>query len=231
MKTPSFLLTILLIFSALFTACSEDKPPTGESVKNRDSLPIMITKGCSKIISDSGVVRYRIVAEEWKVFDKTNPSRMEFKKGIFMERFDNQFRPNLLITADTAFCYNQTLWELRGRVVIKNKQTGTIFRSEELFWDQSKHLVYGNKYMRVVEPDREIEGDTFKSNEDMTMYEITQSSGFMPSSGFKKSMTNAGAPAMQGNTAQDSASVGDSAKAESPVASAVSPSAKQTKKP
>ena len=201
----------------------------GEVVRNRDSLPIMITGGCSKIISDSGVVRYRIVAEEWKVFDKTTPSRMEFVKGIFMERFDKQFRPNLLITADTAFCYNQSLWELRGRVVIKNKQTGTLFKSEELFWDQSKHLVYGNKYMRIVEPDREIEGDTFKSNEDMTMYEITQSSGFMPSSGFKKSMNGGGAPAANANAASDSASVGDSATTAPPAPAAAPQSATNNK--
>ena len=229
MKRFSFLLPLLLVLSLLFSACTEDKPPMGEVVRNRDSLPIMITGGCSKIISDSGVVRYRIVAEEWKVFDKTTPSRMEFVKGIFMERFDRQFRPNLLITADTAFCYNQSLWELRGRVVIKNKQTGTLFKSEELFWDQSKHLVYGNKYMRIVEPDREIEGDTFKSNEDMTMYEITQSSGFMPSSGFKKSMNGGGAPAANSNAASDSASVGDSTTTAPPAPAAAPQSATNNK--
>ena len=46
-------------------SCGTEAPPMGNAVYNRDSLPVMITYGVSKLISDSGIVKYKIVSEEW----------------------------------------------------------------------------------------------------------------------------------------------------------------------
>ena len=175
------LLKLISMFLLLlsFCSCDEDAPDTAPAVVMRDSIPVMITRGVSKLISDSGVIRYKIVAEEWEVYDRTNPPRQVFKKGIFLKKFDEKFRVELYITADTAYWYNQNLWELRGRVYIKN-QNGTKFRTEELFWDMEKHRVYSNKYMHIITPTRELEGDRFWSNEQMTDYEIFNSAGTVP---------------------------------------------------
>ena len=81
--------------------------------------------GISKLISDSGVVRYKIMTEEWRVFDRTHPPRNEFLKGVFLQRYDAKFNVDLYITADTAYWYDQKLWELRGRVRVRNLQDGT----------------------------------------------------------------------------------------------------------
>lgn len=173
-----FFLSVLCI--AVPAGCGTDAPPMGSAVENRDSLPAMITTGVSKLISDSGVIRYKIVAEEWQVFDKTNPPRQVFPKGIFLERFDEKFNVNLHITADTAYCYNQNLWELRGRVFIKNDANLTTFRTEKLFWDMNRHEIYSDTYMHIVRPDKELEGNWFVSNEQMTRYHVRQTNGFMP---------------------------------------------------
>lgn len=164
----------------VFGGCSGETVSGGDVITMRDSTPIMVTTGVSKLISDSGVIRYRIVAEEWRMLDRTRPPRQEFRKGIFMERYDAKFMPNLTIEADTAYCYNQKLWELRGRVRIVNREKGTVFTTEELFWNMDEHLVYGSKHMRIVEPDQELEGDSFEADEQMNHYLIRQSRGFMP---------------------------------------------------
>lgn len=173
-----FLLVCGLIIISL-VSCSEDEPDMAPPVVLRDSIPVMTTYGVSKLISDSGVIRYKIVAEEWQVYDKTNPPRQVFPKGIFLKKFDAKFHVELYITADTAYWYNQNLWELRGRVFIKN-QKGVKFRTEELFWDMEKHKIYSYKYMHIIEPDQELEGDRFWSNEQMTEYEIINSAGVVP---------------------------------------------------
>lgn len=173
-------LLLPLLAGLALASCGSDPPPMGAALKNRDSTAVMVTRGVSKLISDSGYVRYKIVAEEWQVYDKTRPPRQVFPKGIFLERYDDYFRVNLYITADTAYCYNQNLWELRGRVFIKNMENGTTFSTEELFWDMGRHQLYSNKYMHIVTPDREIEGNWFVSNERMTEYHIKQTSGYMP---------------------------------------------------
>ena len=50
----------LFALSLSFSACDNGGPPNGSAVRNRDSLPMMVTYGVSKLISDSGVVRYKI---------------------------------------------------------------------------------------------------------------------------------------------------------------------------
>lgn len=188
---------------AVVPSCTSEAPPTGAAVSNRDSAAMMVTYGVSKMISDSGVMKYKIIAEEWRVFDRTKPPRQEFPKGIFLQRYDEHFNPDLFITADTAYCYNQSLWELRGRVYVRNKTTGTTFRTELLFWDTQKHTIYSNRYMHIVTPDRELEGDSFTSNEQMTRYDIKQSRGYVPMPGEGTQPADTAAPTRQAPSAAD----------------------------
>ena len=91
--------------------------------------------------------------------------------------FDTLFHVDASIKADTAYYYEpKKLWELRGRVRVRNIE-GLRFSSEELFWDQTKHELYSYKYSRLVTPEREMEGTYFRSNERMTKYTITNSKG------------------------------------------------------
>lgn len=152
----------------------------GDAVHNRDSLPLMVTHGVSKLISDSGVVKYKVVAEEWRYFDKTIPTRQEFPKGVFLERYDKSFKVDMYLTADTAYCYDQNLWELRGRVFVKEQVKGITYSSEELFWDVRRHRMYSRKYMHIVTPDKDLEGDWFEADDQLTDYHVKQTSGFIP---------------------------------------------------
>ena len=171
---------VVASFTLVPTACSNDAPPMSEMKQNRDSMAIMTTYGVSKLISDSGIMRYRIIAEEWLLYDKTQPPRQEFPRGIFLERYDNHFKMDLYVIADTAWCYDQNLWRLKGKVYIFDKENETRFWTEELYWDMSEHRFYSNKYMRIRKPDREMEGNRFTANEQLTQYHIWQSKGFMP---------------------------------------------------
>ena len=152
----------------------------GAAIESRDSLPVMTTFGVSKLISDSGVVRYKIITEEWRVYDKTHPQRQEFPKGLYLERYDNNQRTNLHITADTAYCYDQNLWKMRGRVMINDSEKQLVYKSDELYWDMRKHIFYANAHFIIDEPTRHIEGNWFESDEQMKKINVKNSSGFMP---------------------------------------------------
>ena len=169
---------LLLSLSFLIFSCNQDTPPVSYLGQKRDSAAIMTTLGVSKLISDSGYMRYRIIAEEWRVYDKTKPPRQEFPKGIFLQRFDKNFKMDLFIQADSAWCFNQNLWRLKGHVIINDMEQHTFFRTAELFWDMEAHRLYSNTYMKITQPNRELEGDRFTANERMTDYHIYQSKGF-----------------------------------------------------
>jgi hypothetical protein len=138
---------------------------------------MMVSYGVNTLISDSGVIKYRIISERWEVNTLKNPSRWIFEKGIFMEQYDKTFHVEGYIQADTAWYYDQLkLWELRGRVSIRNVN-GLVFRSEELFWDGIKHEFYSHQFSRLVTPERTLEGTYFRSDEQMMHYEVSNSVG------------------------------------------------------
>ena len=161
----------------LLASCEGQKEHTAPAVHDRDSASMMISYGVNTLISDSGVIRYRIVTERWAVNTVRNPSRWIFEKGLFFEQFDEKFHVQSYIQCDTAYYYDQKkLWELRSRVSILTKD-GLRFTSQQLFWDQASHELYSNVPSRLVTPDRTLEGTYFRSDERMTRYYVSNSRG------------------------------------------------------
>lgn len=154
------------------------------AVNERDSVSMMVSYGVNTLISDSGVMKYRIVAEEWEVNTVRQPSRWIFSKGLFMEQFDEKFHVEAFVQSDTAYYYDQErLWELKGRVRVRTVD-GLRFQSEELFWDQQRHEFYSHQFSRLITPERELQGTYFLSDERMTHYMVTNSKGSFESADF-----------------------------------------------
>ena len=157
--------------------CTEVKEHTASAIHDRDSVSVMTSYGVNTLISDSGVIKYKIVTERWDVNTVKNPSRWTFEKGVFFEQFDEKFHVEAYIQADTAWYYDQKkLWHLRGRVRIRNIN-GLLYESEELFWDGMSHELYSNVFSKVTTPERNMEGSYFRSDERMTHYIVSNSKG------------------------------------------------------
>lgn len=168
--TASILIIAGVLAVMALAGCSEEKEHIAPPIYDRDSVAMMTSYGVNTLISDSGVIKYRIVAEEWEINEKRNPSRWIFKKGLFLEQFDASLHVQSYIQCDTAYYYDvDKLWELRGRVRILSKN-GLRFRSEELFWDERKHEIYSTKFAHLITSDRELQGTNFRSDENMTKY-------------------------------------------------------------
>ncbi len=174
---------LLLLTATLLGGCQADTPPMGSLSQPRDSAPLMTTYGLSKLISDSGYMRYRFIAEEWRLYDRTKPPRWEFPKGLFVERYNNRFEADFYAQADTAWLYNQRTLRMKGRVYVEDRAAGTRLWTEELFWDFKGGTLHSNRHTTLREPQREIEGDRFTakmSGQQPTQYHIWQSKGYMP---------------------------------------------------
>ena len=174
----------LLPAMMLVLSCSEEpQEHIAPPIYPKDSVSMMTSYGVNTLISDSGVIKYRIVTERWDVNTIRMPNRWEFMKGVFFEQFDEQFHVQAYIQADTAWYYDQLkLWKLRGRVRIRNVN-GLLYQSEELYWDGLRHELYSNVFSKVVTPERTLQGTYFKSDERMTYYTVSNSVGsFIPGS-------------------------------------------------
>lgn len=172
--TAAFCAAVMFL---LFPSCSGKEKNLAEAVSERDTLPSMNSLGVTTLISDSGVTRYKIVTEEWTIFDKKNPPYWAFEKGVYLEKFDSLFHIDASIKADTAYYYEKKkLWELKSNVEIRS-QRGDRFETELLYWDEKKEQVYSDKYIRIEQEDKVITGYGFESNQELTEYVIKNTTG------------------------------------------------------
>lgn len=189
----------VFILLLLFVSCSGETEHTAPAINDRDSASVMTSYGVNTLVSDSGVIKYRIVTECWDVNQTRQPSRWTFIKGVFFEQFDDKFHLQAYVQADTAWYYDQLkLWELRGRVRVRNVN-GLRFSGEELFWDGRLHELYSNKFSRLITPERTLQGSYFRSDEQMTRYTVSNTAG----SFVKSTVDGSGTPAVAGENKTD----------------------------
>ncbi|MCR5132077.1 MAG: LPS export ABC transporter periplasmic protein LptC [Prevotella sp.] len=181
---------LTLLAGVLLGACQEQKEHIAPAIREQDSVPMMTSYGVNALISDSGVIKYRIVTEQWDLNPNVDPPRSSFEKGIFLIQFDEKFHVQSYIQCDTAYNYDRKkLWELRGRVRILTKD-GLQYTSEQLYWDEARHELYSHVFSRLVTPDRTLQGSYFRSDEKMTHYYVSNSKGTFEKSDFDDSEKN-----------------------------------------
>ena len=181
------ILLYIILGVLIFASCEEQKEHTAPAILPRDSASVMTSYGVNTLISDSGVIKYRIVTERWDINEVKNPPRWTFDKGVFLEAFDQKFHIYSYIQCDSAIYYNQQkLWVMRGRVRILTKDD-IRFSSEELYWDENAHEIYSYKYSRLITPDRRLEGSYFRSDEQMTKYYVSNTRGSFVKGGMMES--------------------------------------------
>lgn len=164
------LVSIVMLF--FHTACNSEDEDLIDIEYDPETVPSMNTDSVTTLISDSGITRYKLVADNWQVFDKAKEPYWYFPKGIYLERFDSVFQVEAKILADTAWNYTEKrLWRLKGHVDIRNME-GEMFLSDELFWDQKNERIYSDKYIEIKREETELKGYGFESNQEMTDYRI-----------------------------------------------------------
>lgn len=172
-----YFIVIGVIVSWVLAACQNPVEHTAPAIHDRDSVAMMTSYGVNTLISDSGVIKYRIVTERWEVNTNRVPSRWIFDKGMLLEQFDEKFHINSYIQCDTAYYFDQErVWKLYGRVRILTKD-GLRFTSEQLTWDENKHELSSNVFSKLITPERTLQGSYFWSDERMTRYFVSNSKG------------------------------------------------------
>lgn len=210
---PTAILTVgMLIFAS---SCGDNSTDFVNRETDGNLVPTMTTRNVETLISDSGIIRYRITTPLWLVFDEAKEPLWRFPTGLHLEKYNDSFQRDASIDADSATYFkDQDLWRLDGRVYIINT-SGEKFLSEQLYWSNREHKVYTDSFIHIERQDRVIEGYGFVSNDRMTNYSVNKVSGIFPISDFR------------GGDAPDSTIVNDSVATAPIVKSQVSPKPQQ----
>ncbi|WP_294082293.1 LPS export ABC transporter periplasmic protein LptC [Proteiniphilum sp. UBA5384] len=164
-------ITVLVVVMSLLS-CRDKSENLVPLAYDPDSVATMITHNVSTLISDSGITRYRIVADVWMIYDQAKEPYWYFPQGIYFEQFAPDFEIEATVVADTAWYYNnQEMWKLKKKVHVENRE-GEQFDSEELFWDQKNGKVFSDAYIEIKRGVSELKGYGFESNTAMSDYRI-----------------------------------------------------------
>ena len=106
-KPLIFSAIVAFCFISFFASCNKKRTNPAPAIYDRDSVPIMTTYGVNTLISDSGIIKYRIIAEEWEVNEVKHPSRWTFNKGILLTQFDLKKHILGFLQCDTAIYYDK----------------------------------------------------------------------------------------------------------------------------
>ena len=172
--TTAILVVVVLIFHL---SCKGESSEKLIAVECSDSLPVMSTFDVNTIISDSGRISYKIIADEWRIYDKRKPPFWAFEKGVYLEKYDKEMNIEATVKCDTAYYYSeQELWKLLGNVNIKNVKDEK-FYTPLMYWDQKEEKIYSDSYIKIEQADQVTEGIGFEANQNLTLWQINNTKG------------------------------------------------------
>lgn len=172
--TTALLVVVVLIFHS---SCNKNENEKSINIECSDSVAVMSTFDVNTIVSDSGRISYKIIADEWRIYDKRNPPHWAFERGIYLEKYDIEMNIEATVKCDTAYYYSeQKLWKLIGNVDIKNTNNEK-FYTHLMYWDQDKEKIYSDAYIKIEQTDHITEGIGFSANQNLTVWQINNTKG------------------------------------------------------
>jgi LPS export ABC transporter protein LptC len=178
----TYLATVILaVVSSFFClSCGNRDKQLGPAVTSRDSTSVVTTLGVDMLISEQGVIRYHVIAEEWKIFDKMDPPFYSMEKGVLLEILDSLMQVESKLVADTAYYLsNDEIWHLIGNVHAENIRNEE-FDTPDLFVNNRTSRMYSDSIIHIKQERQIIVGHGFDSNQNLTEYTIRKTEGVFP---------------------------------------------------
>ncbi len=143
-----------------------------------DSTYTMRTLKVDMLVSDSGIVRYRLISPEWLIYDNKYRRQWVFPRGLRMETYDSIKAGKTLVEADSALQHLDTEeWELIGNVKMIGLN-GELLCTPHLYWDRQRHKLYSNDttyFQRLGTSGLHFQ--RFEAKDDLSVYDTYHNTG------------------------------------------------------
>ncbi|MEO1408621.1 MAG: LPS export ABC transporter periplasmic protein LptC [Bacteroidota bacterium] len=155
----------------LLTACENDLAAVQEIV-DRDRLAIESAREVQMLYSDSAVVRVRISGPLMLRHVNLKEPFQEFPEGVDVDFFDAYQETQSKLTAKYAIRYEGKNEVTVRDSVVWQSVNGERLETEELVWDDQKHIVFSDRFVKITKPGEVLYGYGFEANEDFTRWQI-----------------------------------------------------------
>lgn len=199
MRTLLAAVALATLAMSAFSGCTHEKKVNVGNI-NPDKMPMMRTENVNTLISDSGIVQYKIVSPLWLVFDTPDTAYWHFPKGLYLQKYDRFFNVIATVACDSAYYFkNMRTWRLDGHVEV-TQSPASLFQTAQLFWDERQHRLFTDSFIHIENTTHIIEGEGFTSNDKLTDYRIIRPTGIFPTDGALNGSAGPGASQPDANT-------------------------------
>jgi LPS export ABC transporter protein LptC len=159
-------IAVLLVGTAIFFSCDENLEIA--STAEIEKLPALTVKDFQSVYTDSGHVQVVTKAPLLERYPGEDAPFNEFTKGITVTFYKGNSEPSAFISSDYAKYFElDKLWELKYNVVVRTEKN-ELLETELLYWDETKDLVYTDRFVRITSEDRIVSGTGFESDSRFT---------------------------------------------------------------
>ena len=156
------LAAFLTVISLLILSCEKKKDKIPKS--DISNLPSMTVRDDTTVYTDSGKIALIMTFPLMEQFDNTGEPYYEFREGMHVDVFDGENTPSGTVTSKYAkYTKSTNVWELKDSVVVINENNDKL-ETEVLFWDQSKDLIYSDRFVKFTNEDQIVMGTGFESD-------------------------------------------------------------------
>ncbi|NNE30339.1 MAG: LPS export ABC transporter periplasmic protein LptC [Saprospiraceae bacterium] len=173
-KTGSVLLIFLL---ACLWSCENDLADVN-SFFPQDLKDQEIAENISMLYSDSAIVRVKVNAPKLVRHLSGSKPYQEYPEGLFVEFYDDGQNKQGQISAKYGVRY-----EHKNQIVLQDSVVwlsvkGEKLESDELIWDDQKHIVFSDKWVKITQPGQDVVYSYgFEANEDFTHWKLKSLEG------------------------------------------------------
>ncbi|MDD8018470.1 MAG: LPS export ABC transporter periplasmic protein LptC [Bacteroidota bacterium] len=159
----------------IFFGCEEKVKPSVLTGVSSSQLPSQESWNSTITFSDSGIVKAVVRAKHIYTFDNSRVTYLE--NNIVVDFFDENGKHSSLLTSDKAQVDEATNnLEATSNVVVQS-DSGTVVRTEKMFWNNARQLIHSPEFVRITSPKENLQGTGFESDHNLRNYKIFKVTG------------------------------------------------------
>jgi LPS export ABC transporter protein LptC len=173
----SFRLAFLILGCVLtVTACENDQAVVDSLFKKK--IAVEEAKNVESYLSQSGRVKARLTGPYMLRYQADSPY-LEFPRTLHVDFYNDSTKIESTVDARYGkFVEYDHKVLLRDSVVVINRDRGDTLKTQELWWDQDKHLFYTDKPADMLQADKIIHAQLgIRAAQDLSWYTFYDANG------------------------------------------------------
>jgi LPS export ABC transporter protein LptC len=151
---------------------------TISSLSTSDTLPAETARDVEVIYSDSGKILIKLITPRLDRFQKKASPYIEFPEGLRLLFYDSAMKVKSELTANYGINWeNKKIMEVKNNVVITDYEKNEVLNTEDIVWDQKKHSIYSDVFVKRTTSDGVLYGDGFDADESLKNYKLRNPHG------------------------------------------------------